>query len=92
MTTDWLPHQVRKRPGWANARDAEWLYKELVGWRAVRRASSRDAEERPTFTKQDAISALLAFDKLRPPPNNGNKRLQPPNPLLVDAEGEDEGL
>ena len=26
------------------------------------------------------------------PPNNGNKRLLPPNPLLVDAEGEELGL
>lgn len=67
MVTDWLPRQVRKRPGWANARDAERLYDELEGLRAVRRASARDEEERPTFTKQDAISALLAFDKLRPP-------------------------
>ena len=67
MVTDWLPYQVCKRPGWANARDAEWLYKELVGLGAVRRASSRDEEERPTFTEQDANWALLAFDKLRPP-------------------------
>ncbi|KOO53391.1 p-loop containing nucleoside triphosphate hydrolase protein [Chrysochromulina tobinii] len=58
---------VRKRPGWANARDAERLYDELEGLRAVRRASAGDEEERPTFTEQDAISALLAFDKLRPP-------------------------
>ena len=65
---------VRKRPGWANARDAEWLYDELSGIRAIRRSSSREEEERPTFTKADAIAALLAFDKLRPPPNNGNKR------------------
>ena len=67
MVADWLPHQVRKRPGWANACDAKWLYDELTGLRAVRRASSRDAEERPTFTEQDAISTLRAFHKLRPP-------------------------
>ena len=57
----------------------------------MRRSSARDDEERPTFTKHDAISALLAFDKQRPPPNNGNKRAQPPNPLvgtLSDALGE----
>ena len=57
----------------------------------MRRSSARDDEERPTFTKHDAISALLAFDKQRPPPNNGNKRAQPPNPLvgtLSDALGD----
>jgi hypothetical protein len=89
MTTDWLPHQVRKRPGWANARDAERLYGELEGFRAVRRASARDEEERPTFTEQDAISALLAFDKLRPPPNIGDKRAQDGD--AEDDEDEDEG-
>jgi thiol-disulfide isomerase/thioredoxin len=64
---------VRTRPGWANARDAEWVYDELAGMRAQRLASdvSNASEEQPTFTLEDARGAMNAFDRHRPPPPGG---------------------
>lgn len=65
---------VRARPGWANARDAEWTFDELSGVRAMRLAAAPDgaeSEEAPTFTEDDARAAMDSFDLLRPPLKRG---------------------
>ena len=80
--------QVRKRPGWANARDAEWVYDELCGVRDIRRSEEETDEARPTFTKADAKQAMANFDKMRPPDPYANKRGGPGGGL--DAKGDSE--
>jgi len=62
---------VRARPGWANARDGEYTFDELSGARATRLAEAPKGapeETTPTFTEADAIAAMDAFDRSRPPP------------------------
>ena len=82
--------QVRRRPGWANARDAEWVYDELSGVRDIRCSEEQTEEEaRPTFTRADAKQAMANFDRLRPPDPLANKRGGPDG---LDAEaGADDG-
>jgi len=63
--------RIQKRPGWANARDAEWVYDELAGMRAQRLAAAavRGVDEgQPSFTVEDARSAMDSFDRHRPSP------------------------
>ena len=83
---------VRTRPGWANARDAEWLYDELAGMRAERLASavSSASEEQPTFTLEDARGAMDAFDRRRPPPRDLTRleaELVRPGAHVADDDG-----
>ena len=89
--------KVRTRPGWANARDAEWVYNELTGMRAERLAADPDCEEgAPTFTAEDACGAMDSFDRCRPPPPEQSD-LQRLEAAMVRhgadaAAGEDENL
>ena len=80
----------RQRPGWANARDAETVYKELLSARSDRVFESGGVEAVPAFTLEDAAAALEALLSQRPtqrtsvfPPYLQNRGLPP-----MDAQGE----
>ena len=78
---------VRVRPGWANARDAEFTFDELQGARAQRLAAAAEAEDNPSFTRADAVAAMESFDRLRPPPQ-GQRSLGTMAAQLEDEEEE----
>ena len=85
---------VRVRPGWANARDAEFTFDELQGARAQRLAAAAEAEDNPSFTRADAVAAMESFDRLRPPPQGqrslGTMAAQLSNPDGPEKEDEEE--
>ena len=60
--------EIRARPGWANARDAELVWSELSAARALRLAGAQASalEEAPEFTTEDARNAMASLDRQRP--------------------------
>ena len=80
--------QMSTRPGWANARDAEWVWDELLGARAIRLAdaeeeAARDAAARATEMEQDVRSQFDKIVRRRVVPRSSPPPAPPPRRLLT---------
>ena len=81
-----------ERPGWANARDAIRMFKEVERQREVR-ISKRGKEEKPTFTASDAQKAAEVFLKSRPQKSAENnialnQSEDPPDPPTQERDAQ----
>ena len=81
--------QMSTRPGWANARDAEWVWDELLGARAIRLAdaeehAARGAAIKATETEQDVRSQLDKIVRRVAPRSSPPPAPPPRRPLTVE--------